>query len=99
MDAGCADLEAAYDKAVLSAKLCNPNSLIEPCTELRPASVTCGCPTFINAGSGAPIDALQAAFSDAGCLPTVCPRCIQVDAGVCTAIPGGSPDEGECVDL
>lgn len=97
-DAGCARLEAQYAAEFLAAKLCNPNSLIEPCTETRPATIGCGCASFINAGSGGTLDQLTAKFTAESCVPTACPRCSSVDAGVCTLVVGGGSNDGECID-
>lgn len=97
MDAGCADFESKYLTALDAAKVCNPNSLIDQCRETRPNSIVCGCATFIAQGAGAQLDTLTADFLDAGCMPSVCPRCSIVDAGMCQA--SSTPDIGACIDL
>ena len=96
-DAGCAGMEAEYLLAVDQARMCNPNSLVNPCTETQPMVIVCGCPTFINAGSGGPLVALNGRFLDAGCVPMACPRCSVIDGGSCMPI-SGSPSQGTCVD-
>ncbi|MBE2249293.1 MAG: hypothetical protein IAE78_07065 [Myxococcus sp.] len=91
-------LEAAYDAALAVAKRCNLSSLVNPCSDTRPLVVTCGCPTYVDPNNAAPLDAVQASYTDAGCVMTACPRCAPLDAGVCLPVDGGAPDEGECVD-
>lgn len=97
MDVGCAAMEAEYLLAVERAKQCNPNSLINPCTETQPLTISCGCPTFINQGSGQPLVDLTAKYLDAGCVPTACPRCAVFDGGTCEPL-SSNPSEGTCVD-
>lgn len=95
----CSARGATYASALQAAKACNTTSLVNPCTVTRPASVTCGCPTFIDSSSAGPVDLAQAQFSDAGCMPMVCPSCLKVDAGDCVPVDGGQPSEGRCIDL
>ncbi len=94
----CAPLESAYLVAVETAKRCPLNALVNPCTATRPNVVTCGCPTYIDPNNAAPVDVLQAQYTDAGCVPMACPRCAPLDAGVCEPFDGGAVGEGQCVD-
>ena len=94
----CAPLESAYLVAVEAAKRCPLNALVNPCTATRPNVVTCGCPTYIDPNNSAPVDVLQAQYTDAGCVPMACPRCAPLDAGVCEPFDGGAVGEGLCID-
>jgi hypothetical protein len=95
----CGELESAYVAAVEEAKRCNPTSLVNPCTDTRPEIISCGCPTFVVPGTTQAADALQARYTDAGCVMTACPRCAPLDAGSCAPLDAGSPDEGICIDI
>jgi hypothetical protein len=94
----CDPLETAYLAAIETAKRCPLNAFVNPCTATRPNVVTCGCPTFIDPNNAAPVDAIQAQYSDAGCIATACPRCAPLDAGTCEPIDGGIAGFGMCVD-
>ena len=94
----CAPLESAYLVAVESAKRCPLNALVNPCTATRPNVVTCGCATYIDPNNAAPVDAVQAQFTDAGCVAMACPRCAPLDAGFCEPSDAGVVGEGRCVD-
>jgi hypothetical protein len=97
--ADCDELARQYAAALASAKVCSLTALIEPCAEKRPSLIGCGCPTFINAGSGAQLDVLEATFTAKGCIAMFCPRCVAIDAGQCTPTGMGDPNFGECQDV
>ena len=96
----CAELRADYLSELASAKLCNTASLVNPCTTERPRAIECGCPTWINAGSGGKLDELIVQFNAQGCGTDICPAIACVNPGTGSCLPSaGNPSQGTCTDV
>jgi hypothetical protein len=67
----CAELQTAYAKALIDARMCQANLTVVQCTQLVPV-LPCGCQTYVN--DRTELDKLKAQWDAAGCQATIlCP--------------------------
>jgi hypothetical protein len=84
----CAEIQTAYAKELLNARMCNLAVSAPSCTHLVPSALSCGCSVWVN--DATELDRIAAQWQAAGCTPGI----------VCAAIACLSPGtHGVCVPI
>ncbi len=92
----CSQLESDYAAELVKAKSCSPNAS-DPCAQMAPNALACGCQTFVNDRSA--LDQIQSRWNQSGCqATTVCPAiaCVTPKSAACRPADGGG---ATCQDM
>lgn len=84
----CAMLATMYDAAVVRARTCPLNALVNPCTYSYPSTLACvgACTTYL--ADSSTVETLLQKWDAANCSATAprCPACTSPSAGTCQPV-------------
>ena len=95
----CDDLATAYAAALDAAKVCDPNSGKDQCTELVASSLNCGCDEFANPDNRDAMADLTRIKKEGAKCAQICPAiaCLPPEQGTCQQDPDGGDKAGHCL--
>ena len=95
----CEELATMYAAALDAAKVCDPNSGKDQCTELVQSSLTCGCDQYVNPENAEAVTELTRLRKQGTKCMELCPAiaCLPPEHGTCEQDSDGGKEDGHCL--